>query len=408
MLRHAGLLVVLSACASTPRAADPAPSFDGRWRVVFDTELGPLPVPLHIAGDQAWFENGPEHATTSAVITRGDTLELEIAWYESKLVARRDGDRLVGEWSKPMGDDRERVEFVATRHEGPRFDPLPPNRSGPATVDDITGEWAATIDVAGTTFEAYGAVRVEEGEVRAIFFTPYGETRLLVGDFDRGILRLSRFEGSHVGSLFMEAQPDGSLAGVLWRSDGYSFEMTMKKSAAPTLPDPYAITALTSDDGRLDFAFPDRSGAIVTAKDERFEGRVVVVDIFGTWCPNCWEQADVLAEWARRYGERGLVVVGVAFEETEDPARAWKQIALFEERTQHTYPILLASADGGEYADELLADITNVVSFPTTVFIGRDGRVRRIHSGFIGPARPELFEAQVKEQEALLERLLAE
>ena len=130
----------------------------------------------------------------------------------------------------------------------------------------------------------------------------------------------------------------------------------------------------------LRFAFPDLEGRIVSNTDARFQGKVLLVAIGGSWCPNCHDEAPYLEELYRKYRGAGLEVVGLSFEEGDqlkDPTR----LRAFIE--QYGIGILLPLA--GQRPSELDAKIpqaVNLNAWPTTFFIGRDGRVRSIHTGF--------------------------
>jgi thiol-disulfide isomerase/thioredoxin len=146
----------------------------------------------------------------------------------------------------------------------------------------------------------------------------------------------------------------------------------------------------------------------VSLSDERFRDKVVVVNIFGSWCPNCNDEAPLLEDWYRRYHDRGLEIVGLAFEFTGDRERDARMVRKFARRHGIEYPLLLAGTSDKAVAARTLQHLDRLVAYPTTVFIGRDGKVRRIHSGFAGPGTGEHHERLVRELETLLESLLAE
>ncbi len=133
-----------------------------------------------------------------------------------------------------------------------------------------------------------------------------------------------------------------------------------------------------------------------------------MVNVFGSWCPNCNDEAPLLAEWYRRYRDRGLEIVGLAYEFTGDPERDRRLVRRFAKRYGIDYPLLLAGVSDKAAAAETLPDLTAVLSYPTTIFIGRDGKVRKIHSGFAGPGTGRHHEELVAKLEAAIEELLAE
>jgi thiol-disulfide isomerase/thioredoxin len=146
----------------------------------------------------------------------------------------------------------------------------------------------------------------------------------------------------------------------------------------------------------------------VSLTDERFRGKVVVVSLFGSWCPNCNDEAPLLAEWYRRHRSRGLEIVGLAYEETGDAEVDRKSVQTFARHHGLDYPLLLAGLSNRQAAAKTLPDFMGLFAFPTTIFVGRDGRVRKIHSGFAGPGTGIHHQRLLSELNALLGGLLAE
>jgi thiol-disulfide isomerase/thioredoxin len=246
--------------------------------------------------------------------------------------------------------------------------------------------------------------------VTGTFLTPTGDYRYLAGSYEGGLLRLSTFDGAHALLFTAHTQGDGTLQGDFWSRDSYHATWTARRVAAgqPVLPDAWSQVGLTNQEGRFGFRFPDLEGRSVASTDPRYAGRVVLVNVFGSWCPNCNDEAPLLAEWYRRYHGRGLEIVGLAYEYTGNAARDTLFVRKFAARHGITYPLLLAGTSDKKLAGKTLPDLTAVLAFPTTVFLGRDGRVRKIYSGFAGPGTGEHHQELVAELERLIEKLLRE
>ncbi len=238
-----------------------------------------------------------------------------------------------------------------------------------------------------------------EGTWRAVLTTPGGELPFLLEINAQGaVIR----NGPEVVP-FSSVERDGSQ--VVLRMEGY--DSAIHATWEDGLPDPWEMVGLTNDEGRLQFTFPDLDGTPVSLSDPRFAGEVVV-SLFGTWCPNCNDEAPILARWQREYQEQSLQVVGLAYEFTGDVGCDRRMMRLYAKRHGLEFPLLLAGISDKTAASATLPDLTAVPAYPTTVFVGRDGRVRNIHTGFEGPGTGEHHEKLVAGMEAIIEELLAE
>ncbi len=422
------LLSVLLSCTtgepertSAPAATTPRVDLAGTWRAVLSSPGGELPFTLRFAaGDgspPAIALNGEEEVPFSTVRIDGARVVLRIEAYDSQIDAKlsEDGRRLAGEWSRTSATGRSRLPFQAVRGATHRFAaPLPDGAAGAdrSSIPSIAGIWSARFVDEDGAEPARAEFRQEGERVTGTFLTPTGDYRYLEGDYRDGFLRLSCFDGAHVFLFHARARADGTLQGDFWSRDTYhatwSALPVSSAVADALLPDPFNEVQLTNDAGRFAFRFPDLDGHEVALSDERFQGKVVVVNLFGSWCPNCHDEAPLLAGWHRRYRERGLEIVGLAYEYTGDVARDRRLVRRFAERYGIEYPLLLAGTSDKADAAATLPDLSSVKAWPTTLFIGRDGRVRRIYSGFAGPATGATHTDLIGTLEQLIKELLAE
>ena len=216
-----------------------------------------------------------------------------------------------------------------------------------------------------------------------------------------------RFDGSFV--YMLTARLDGdTLRGVFHAGVRTQTPFTaVRSSGRRHLREPTEVTqADTSAPFR--FAFRDLDGRMVTSEDERFRGKVVVIDVFGTWCPTCHEAAPMHVRFHRDFHDRGLEIVGLAYEVTGDTAVDGALVRRYRDKLGIPFPLLLAGVSDPEAAAATLPQLRGFTSFPTTIFLGRDGRVRRIHAGFYGAATGPMHDRQVAEFRARIERLLEE
>ncbi|HEV8113555.1 MAG TPA: TlpA disulfide reductase family protein [Planctomycetota bacterium] len=381
----------------------------GAWRAWLESPGGELPFEIVIARDgpklSAKIRNGEEEIGVPETRLEGDQIVFDIPHYDSSITAKvaRLGTKLDGEWKNRSGADRwTKLKFHATAGAAPRF-----RSEGPLNAAPVAGRWSAKFD--GDADLAVAILRPgADGAVEGTFLTSTGDFRWLTGSCERGHLRLSCFDGAHAFLFDARTSPDGSLAGDFWSGDrGHDTWMALRDDHA-SIPDEFERAHWKDGFGLAQLRFPDLDGKEHSLGEEAFAGRAIVVQVLGSWCPNCHDETAYLARVYDQYKARGLSVVGLAFEMTGDFARDAEQVRRMRERHKVAYPMLLAGLADNQKAAEALPALDRVIAFPTTIFLHRDGRVRAVHSGFAGPATKEEHAKLAKQFERIIEELLAE
>jgi thiol-disulfide isomerase/thioredoxin len=379
----------------------PPPSPAGSWRAVLDLAGGMLPFRLEITGGAGSWKaklcNGRVCQPLSDVRVRGDSIVLEIADYAASIAAVMRGDSLDGSYRNVGNRGPRVIPFRAARGRWPVT-------AAPAT---LVGRWDATFfsDFGSSprVFEFRNGPQGLEGTM----ISNTGDYGHFAGTVRGDSFALAHFDGSFVYLLTGAVHGD-TLRGVFHAGPRTETTwMALRSTGAPHLKAPTEITGADTT-APFRFAFPDLDGHVVTERDPRFEGQVVLVDIFGTWCPTCHDSAPALVRLYRKYHARGLEIVGLAYEVTGDTAADARQVRRYRDKFRIPFPLLLAGINDTDAAAATLPQLHGFTSFPTTVFLGRDGRVRRVHAGFYGPATGAQHERLIREFEGEVERLLAE
>jgi thiol-disulfide isomerase/thioredoxin len=378
-----------------------APSPAGPWKAVLDLAGGALPFVLQIdAKGEGWkgrLCNGDACQSFSAVRMEGDSIVLEIADYAAVLKASMRPDSLVGYYHNVGSSGPRTIPFRAARGRWPAT-------KGSAR---LVGRWDATYyQDLGSSPRVFD-LRNEPAGFRGTIIsstTDYGPfSGAVVGDS----FAIGLFDGSFVYLLTGKLVGD-TLRGVFHAGLRTQTPWTaVRSTGAPHLRSPAEISRADTT-APLRFEFPDLQGRLVRNDDPRFRGKVLLVDIFGTWCPTCHDATPELLQLYRRYRPRGLEIVGLAFEATGDTAVDARQVRRYRDKFGIRFPLLLAGVSDNESIAAALPQLKDVTAFPTAVFLGRDGRVRRIHAGFHGLAAGPQHRRMVQEFEAEIERLLNE
>jgi thiol-disulfide isomerase/thioredoxin len=197
----------------------------------------------------------------------------------------------------------------------------------------------------------------------------------------------------------------GLLAGI---TSSAPFTAHRSKDVTSANPNAQAgsLTRVKDEQQPLRFAGVDLSGKVVNQSSPQFKGKAVIVDIFGTWCPNCHDEAPLLEELYRKYHSQGLEIVGLAYEYTDDNPRNLRQIGIYRAKYWHHIPASAGRYHGRGQIEKTLPQLVNFGAYPTTMFLDRNGRVHAIHAGFAGPSTGEKYQEVQHQMDQLTREIL--
>ena len=395
--------VVLLALVALPSRAVAQP-VNGLWDATVLVNNGALEIPFRfeLSGSgsnvKGSFFNGDDRTTSTSGTLQNGVLSLSFDELGTRLDATLKDGQLDGQYSR--GTRGAPYPFHAKR-----FSPIQP---GDATIPSIAGLWNVQVGKSSKGEAAWQLIVRQAGaEVSAVILRIDGDTGTLTGSFRHGAFALSHFSGARPLRLELTPGADGTLA-VVQNTDKPLTALRAEQASAKGLPqpsDPTRFTSVKDPTEPFRFNFPDLDGKMVANTDARFAGKVVIVAIGGSWCPNCHDETPFLVELYKKYKKQGLEIVELSFEEEaqiKNPVR----VRAFNKRYGVDYTVLIPG-EPKELNDKVPQGV-NLNSFPTTFFLGRDGRVRSAHAGFAGKASGK-FHTELKEEvTALVERLLAE
>ena len=389
--------MIASLLALTMAAASPA----GQWRAVLDLAGGELRFTLNIRAARrslhATVCNGKVCTALSGVRVAGDTVVLEIADYAASITTTLHGDSLTGIYHNVGNRGPRTIPFRASRGRW-KIEPGP---------DALLGSWDATFVTDGRPSPRVMLFSNDSTGLIGGLISNTGDYGHFWGGAEGNSFRLAHFDGSFVYLLTGRLDGD-TLRGVFHAGLSTQTPFTaVRTTGTPHLRDPTEMTSADTT-APFRFSFPGLDGRPVSSDDPRFRGKVVLIDIFGTWCPTCHEAAPMLVDLYRRYHARGLEIVGLAYEVTGDTAMDAPLVRRFRQVHRIPYLLLLAGVSDARAAAATLPQLHGFTAFPTSVFLGRDGRVRLVHAGFLGAATGRQHDRQVAEFRATIERLLAE
>ncbi len=392
--------LALAMAGRLPSSQAPA-SLRGEWRAVLDLAGGPLPFELRISDSagrtMARICNGPSCPDQAGVAVRGDSVVLDIADYAATITAGARGDSLIGMYRNVGNRGPRAIPFRASRGRWPR-------RTAPAA---LLGGWDATFVTDGRRSPRVFDFRNGAEGLEAAYLANSGDYGLFWGRAIRDSFEVGHFDGTFV--FLIAGRRDGdTLRGTFHAGLRTQTPFTaVRSTGAPHL---VPATVLTSADTTTPFrfAFPDLEGRMVTQDDPRFQGKALLIDLFGTWCSTCHDALPTLTALYREYHHRGLELIGFGYEVSADSGEANPLIRRFRDKFAIPWPLLRAGINVVEETAATLPQLRGFTAYPTTLFIGRDGRIRHVYAGFRGPAAGAQHRRQVADFRRLVEEILAE
>lgn len=382
----------------------------GQWRaellradgnhIVFNFEL------KYDKGRPIWYiRNVTEKITVTNIQWKNDSLIVRMPVFESTFYLKPAGDKIMrGTWVRGTTAADQVMPVLMEHGVGVRYYKFRAHPYG-----DITGRWAVTFYNDRRSRPSIGEFKQGHHSLQGTFLNPAGDYRFLEGVVDADTMRLSTFDGHHAYYFKAVIGQDSSITEG-WYYAGPTFVERWKavKDANATLPDTLSAVYLKPGEERLDFRYPDLDSNMVSINDARFKNKVVVLQLMGSWCANCMDETAFLSDFYFHNKQRGIEVLALAYEYSTDFQRSRNSLNKFRTRYNVKYPMLISGVRSSDSlrTEKTLPQVTTIRMLPTTIFIGKDGKVKKIHTGFNGPGTGAHYDRFKKEFNDIIEELL--
>jgi thiol-disulfide isomerase/thioredoxin len=388
--------IVLALCAGCLHEQPfPEKSF---WSGVVELAPGvPLPFQMNLdlsaAKPAGYFLVAEEKTPIPEIQRDGNNLTLKFSEYGAEMRGSWDGSEWSGDYLRIRSTGIKSFRFSASPESGPN-----------ATVR-VTSAPEGNYQVDETTVARLWR---KDGAVYGTFIATDGDYGVLEGRLAGRGVQLNRFTGWQAISIILGTSGNGVLRGKYYAAaNDKPQDLTLQPRADLNIEAPATQqTAMRDPSAPFVFSGVSLTGDTIRNTDDRFKGKALIVDIMGTWCHNCLDEAPLLENLQREYGKDGLEVVGLAFEISDDPVLAKKNLQLFKDRFGLTYTLLFCgSLDDDNVKKQIHAQMDHFFAYPTTIFMDIHHRVQFIHSGFKGPGTDTEFQGQVAEFQDQVKKL---
>jgi thiol-disulfide isomerase/thioredoxin len=396
------LTALLLACGSdTPPKPSGKSLSNGSWSMHMNIGEETILLRWDIKDGAATLVNGEERINVPDLSINGDSISLKMPRYDSEFIGTlTSNNQFEGEWINYQKDNyslpfvaehtsEAAWEYKAAENSSRKYD----IRFSPDTEDE---------------YPAIGVFTGDNGLATGTFLTETGDYRYLQGTIDNNEMTLSCFDGAHMFLFKASIAGDSLNNGSFYSGKHWSEPWEGVRNELATLTHPDSLTYLLPEYSTLEFEVNNTAGEPSLFNKDFFQDKITIVQIFGTWCPNCYDENIFYKELYADYNDRGLQIIPVAFERTDDFDNHVKAVNEQFQELQMPYQAYIGGKASKKLAGELFHQVNDIISFPTSFFIDRSGTVRRIHTGFYGPGTGRYYTDYTENTRHYIEQLLEE
>ena len=374
----------------------------GNWLINFnlkETQL-PLQVTINLEDSTFIFYNASEKIIAKDLSINGDSLIVQLPYFDAALKAKIwQSDLISGYYYDYSRPNNYRIPFKG-KHGKQKFNLAESKTS-------LANSYQLKFGKGDKQYPAVAKLTQQKNKVTGTILTETGDYRFLDGFINNDTLKLHTFDGSHVFVFEAIIKDDSLTKGIFYSGNHYSNAWCGVATDSAKLTDPYELTSVVNEKP-INFSCinPLNKKQVSLSDAEYQQSSVKIIQILGTWCPNCLDETKYLAKLHNDYQSKGLKIIGLAFERDTNLTIAAKRILKYKDDTGAAYPILLAGRASKKEAGKLFPQLNKIISFPTTLFLNQNNEVIKIHTGFNGPGTDNLYREFTEQTETFLDSLL--
>jgi len=313
--------------------------------------------------------------------TNRDTVLIKFPVYDTYINAIYNEGVLEGHWVVNYRDNY-KIPFVAYHGKDYRFSNITKENKY-----NISGKWKCTFTEDDGSEELIIADFVQIGnKLTGTFKTETGDYRFLEGDILDNKFYLSVFDGSHAFLFEGKILDDGHLLGSFLSGTHHKSIWEAVRDDDFELTNPYQLTKLQGAEDMINFSFPNSNKELVSLNSDTYDDKIKIVKIMGTWCPNCMDATNFLLEYLDKNDTDDIEVIAIAFERYRDEAKSYAALKRYKEKKKIPFEVLYGGYFDKAESTQKLPFLDKIISYPTLLFIDKQNRLRKIHTGFSGPA----------------------
>ncbi len=359
----------------------------------------PIDFKLFTKNDQLYgeFKSSNEIIQTTNIQQNKDSIYFKMPVFQSEFKLGFTKQGLAGVFTRTDRETSREFKVVAF-HNKPRFS------SKPSTIN-LSGRYKVNFKYPdGSGYPAIGELQQVKDKITGSFITETGDYRYLEGVVNGDSLKLTGFDGAHVFLFLAKANSD-SITGLFKASISHKEFFTATLNDTFQLRDGDSLTFLKPGYSSVNFKLPNINGDTISSEDERYQEKPLIIQITGSWCPNCMDETRFLAEMYNKYNAEGLEVVALSFERFKTFEENAAAVFKIKQDLNVPYTSLIAGLKNKETINRVLPMLNHVMSYPTAIFIDKNGKILKIQTGFSGPGT-SVYNDYVINTEKLIQSML--
>ena len=351
-------------------------------------------------------KNADERIEVKEFKRKGDSVLVTMPFFGAEIYLKKTSTGYSGNWKK-AGSKGDLYMPIEIKKGTVRY-VLPEGKK----VRDLTGRWRAVFtDAKGEKSDAIAELKQMGKKLTGSILTTTGDYRFLEGSTNGDSLVMSTFDGTHAFYFSARVNKDGKLEDGFFASGQTSIENWIaERDDDVELDESDVLMRVKDPSQKLNFRFPDLDSNLVSIEDPRFKGKVIVLQIMGSWCPNCMDETAFLSKYYHENKGKGIEVIGLAYEYSTDFRKTAISLSRFKNKFQVEYPMLITGVLSNDplRTEKTLPQFTPIKAFPSMIIIGKDGSIRKTHAGYSGPATGIHHEKFKQEFDDFIKQLLIE
>ncbi len=407
-----GITLIISLLFFVNASAQEANLRIGFWKGTLQlNDLTELPFNFEIKALSFEIINGDERIVVDEIKFLGnDSVIIKMPVFDSEFRVQLIGDTLMkGKWINYARKNKNVIPFFASYCKNNCDDK---NVFASSQYFNMDGAWECDFSPKTKDNTKAKGIFIQTDPFKKLtgtFLTETGDYRYLEGKLGEGKrFYLSCFDGSHAFLFTGKVKGDSIVEGHFYSGSHWHEPWVAVRNDKFELRNPDSLTYLKPGYSKMEFNFKNTEGKTISLTDDKYKNKVVIVQLMGTWCPNCMDETKFLAPFYDKYKSKGLEVIALAFERTDDFSKAVSNVQRSKTRFKANYDFLITMKNGKDQASEALPMLNEVMAFPTTIYIDKKGIVRKIYTGFNGPATGDAYTKFVEQTTLFVEKLLNE